>query len=101
MVTDGFSVLSVPLSPANYYKEYKTIKVIALNSGYNPSIIDNFIKKKNKIIIIYLFTSIPKADTVYRKIAYFGKPSAKIRNGFLCKNTNHKKPNFKCKYLLK
>lgn len=57
-------LINLPLSQPNYHKEIKMIKQIAVNSGYQPNIMDKPIKKKlNKKAIHSLY---PKVRTKNR-----------------------------------
>lgn len=45
-------LFNVPLSPENYKKEVDVIKTVAFNNGYDPTLIDHLItKKQNKAIM--------------------------------------------------
>lgn len=82
-------LLSIPLNYNNYNKELQIIKQISFNNGYEPTIIDNLIKKvQYKKAINEVFPLSAREDKIYHVITYVGPLSNKISNHFKKYNIN-------------
>nr|CAH7764687.1 unnamed protein product [Callosobruchus chinensis] len=69
-------LINVPMNDADYNKELNIIKQIALNNGYNPSLIDSIIKKKQfKKAINQVYPQIENKipNQTYNSITYIGQ----------------------------
>ena len=89
-------LLPIPLNENAYKKELNTIKLIADNNGYNVSLIDDLIKKKDKRMankLAYNITPENKNTQRWKKLSYIGKASTKIGNKLL---ENNIRPAYYC-----
>lgn len=71
---------NIPLSNVDFSAELRTIKRIAFNNGYEGTLIDNLIKKKqHQMTLTAVVPSTPIGETIYKGFTYFGVESIKIK----------------------
>ena len=75
-----YRLIKTPLSPSNYNKELNTIKQIAFNNGYSPSLVNNILENKiKKHTLSLIYPNIKIKDTLsYSKLLFTGQQSIEI-----------------------
>lgn len=85
-------LINIPLSEQNYNKELNIIKQLAVNNGYQASMIDQIINKKQYNKAINLAFPVLKSNKIeYKTLTYNGDITDKV-------NKLLKKQNFKVAY---
>ena len=81
-------LLNIPLSPIDYEKELQIIKQIAVNNGYQPTLIDQMLDKKLYKRALKSVYPVQKKVQKFFTLTYIGKPSDIIRKHLRFKDIN-------------
>ena len=72
-------LINLPLSKENFEKELNLIKQIAVNNGYDPSLIDSILHKKQyKKCISSIYPTFPTTNKRFQVLTFIGEPSLDI-----------------------